>query len=448
MQYTKDTIIQRKLEELRRICTAGRVQIPAWETRTAYLTMDRDGKIGYDRPGTEEKTFRPGDKWDCCDDFTRWFRADVTVPEAFAGKPIALDLSVGGEGLVRIDGKVVYSLTQGENEHDPNNRSRVFLAEQGEAGRVYHVELEIHLNYGRFAGPRHEGAVKWTYDIWRSDLVVIDRVTEDYTYALFTAFDAMRSLRNPMNNIAKSASKVPDNIADFLETCGRDNYDSDRIRDAIACSVSQLDFDLGDDALRASVPAAAKVLEEKLGAIPNSPHAVVKLVGQAHIDTAWLWPLRESVRKTAQTFSNVVSLMDQYPDLTFAFSQPQLFEFVKDNYPELYARVKEKVREGRFEPVGNTWVEMDTNLPSGESLVRQLLYGRQFFLQEFGKCSDVFWMPDVFGYTWALPQIIRRSGMKYFYTSKLINNDDNRFPYSLFRCRASTAPPSPPTCSG
>ena len=97
--------------------------------------------------------------------------------------------------------------------------------------------------------------------------------------------------------------------------------------------------------------------------------------------------------------------MDKYPGFTFAFSQPQLFEFVKDHYPKLYERVKEKVRSGQFELVGNTWVEMDTNIPSGESLIRQILYGRQYFINEFGKCSNVFWMPDVFGYSWALPQI-------------------------------------------
>ena len=124
--------------------------------------------------------------------------------------------------------------------------------------------------------------------------------------------------------------------------------------------------------------------------------------------------------------------MDRYPEFTFAFSQPQLFAFVKEHYPQLFERVREKVKSGQFELVGNTWVEMDTNVPSGESLIRQILYGRQFFLKEFGRASDVFWMPDVFGYTWALPQIIKRSGMKYFYTSKLIGNDDNRFPYSLF----------------
>jgi alpha-mannosidase len=142
--------------------------------------------------------------------------------------------------------------------------------------------------------------------------------------------------------------------------------------------------------------------------------------------------MRESIRKTGRTFANALALMDQYPEFVFAFSQPQLFEFAKEHYPELYERVRQRVAEGRVELVGNAWVEMDTNIPSGESLVRQLLYGRAFYLREFGKASDVYYMPDVFGYSWSLPQIIRRSGGKYFYTSKIMYNDTNRFPHSLF----------------
>lgn len=432
MEYTKDTIILRKLKVLKELCAGQRVQIPAWHTRSGMMYCE-DGIVKYRGVTSGEPDLHPGDTWECRDDFTRWFSADVTIPDSFAGMPAALDLSLGGEGIVRADGKIIFSLTQCRDAEDWVNRSRVMLAESAEAGRVYHVEVETHLNYGEFAGRRVAGAESEVYTIRRSDLITVDRAAEDYYFALNTAFHALLTLRNPLDAIAKSPSKVPYRISEFLDGCNRDSYYYDRVRDAVACSASALDFDLGREALRASVPEAARILDEKLAAVPNGPHALVKLVGQAHIDTAWLWPIRESIRKTAQTFANVVSLMDQYPDLTFAFSQPQLFEYLKENYPELYEQVKEKVREGRFELVGNSWVEMDTNLPSGESLVRQLLYGRAFFRKEFGKCSDVFWMPDVFGYTWALPQIIKRSGMKYFYTSKLNNNDDNRFPFSLFR---------------
>ena len=125
-------------------------------------------------------------------------------------------------------------------------------------------------------------------------------------------------------------------------------------------------------------------------------------------------------------------MLDEYPEHNFAQSQPQLYEYTKKYYPGLYEKIKSKIKEERWELVGNSWVECDTNVPSGESLVRQILYGRNFFKDEFGKWSDILWMPDVFGYSWALPQIIKCSGMKYFYTAKLNNNDVNRFPCSLF----------------
>lgn len=109
---------------------------------------------------------------------------------------------------------------------------------------------------------------------------------------------------------------------------------------------------------------------------------------------------------------------------------------MKKHYPDIFERIKEKVKNGQWEIVGNAWVEADTNIASGEALIRQLLYGREFFMKEFGVSSDIYWLPDCFGFTWALPQIIKRSGMKYFMTSKLFYNDTNEFPYSVFRWRA------------
>ena len=147
-------------------------------------------------------------------------------------------------------------------------------------------------------------------------------------------------------------------------------------------------------------------------AVPGS----VIMAGHSHLDIAWLWTVNELTRKCARTFSSNLALMDMYPDFRFTQSQAAVYWFIKEYYPELWPRIKEKVKNGQWEIVGNTWVEADTNLASGESLVRQLLYGREFFLKEFGVCSDIYWLPDCFGFTAALPQIIKRSGMKYFYT--------------------------------
>jgi len=160
-------------------------------------------------------------------------------------------------------------------------------------------------------------------------------------------------------------------------------------------------------------------------------HAI-SAVGHAHIDTAWLWPLREVRRKCARSWSTQVELMDQYPDFVFACSQPAQYEWVKKSYPDLYRRIKEKAAAGQWEPVGAMWVEADCNLPSGEALVRQLLHGKRYFMQEFGYETRILWLPDVFGYPGNLPQLIKESGCDYFLTQKLSWNDTNKPEHHTF----------------
>ena len=156
------------------------------------------------------------------------------------------------------------------------------------------------------------------------------------------------------------------------------------------------------------------------------------LVGQSHIDIAWLWPVRETVRKSSRTFSTMCTLMDEHLGFVYSQSQPQLYAFVKEHYPDLYERVKARIAEGRWELVGGMWVEPDLNIPSGESLVRQILYGQNFYQEEFGKRSSIEWLPDTFGYCASLPQILQLANVPYFMTTKLNWNDTNAFPYDLF----------------
>lgn len=427
MKYSKDSIFRRKLEAISDAILEDVLPIPEWESRSAMFL----GDAGY----TEEKVegvFHVGDTWECRDDFTRWFRASVTVPENFAGKPLALNLEFGGEGIVRVNGQIISAITS-YLEPQGATRTRVMLTESAKAGETYQVEIEAHLNYMEFNRFRRKGGTSIRYTIRTAALVTINRTAESYYFDIKTALDGIQTLQNPMEKVLKSGTRLPKEVVSFFESVSKDDFYADKLREAVLESITCIDFDFDRDTMLRSIPKAAQVFRAAMKEISASTHGIIKFVGQAHIDTAWLWPVRESIRKSAKTLSNVCSLMDQYPEFTFAFSQPQLFEFVKEHYPDLYERVKEKVKSGQFELVGNTWVEMDTNIPSGESLVRQILYGRQYFMQEFGKCSNVFWMPDVFGYSWALPQIIKRSGMKYFFTSKLINNDDNRFPHSLFQ---------------
>ena len=159
---------------------------------------------------------------------------------------------------------------------------------------------------------------------------------------------------------------------------------------------------------------------------------VATCVGHTHIDVAWWWTVAQTREKVARSFATVLKLMDEYPEYIFMSSQPQLYKFLKVRYPELYEKIKERVREGRWEPEGGMWLEADCNVTSGESLVRQFLHGKKFFMDEFGIDSKILWLPDVFGYSAARPQIMKKSGIKYFMTTKISWNQFNKLPYDTF----------------
>jgi alpha-mannosidase len=177
---------------------------------------------------------------------------------------------------------------------------------------------------------------------------------------------------------------------------------------------------------------ARALLAGELAKVGGTPSLKISAIGHAHIDLAWLWPLRETIRKGARSFSTVLALMERYPDYVFGASQPQLYQWMKDFYPLLYEKIKAKIAEGRWETQGAMWIEPDTNLAGGEALVRQVLYGKRFFREEFGTNPKMLWLPDVFGYTAALPQILKKAGVDYFLTIKLSWNTMNTFPHHTF----------------
>ena len=185
-----------------------------------------------------------------------------------------------------------------------------------------------------------------------------------------------------------------------------------------------------------SVRAAHTFLKtEFYGKYCGEQKATTVCIGHTHIDCAWKWTLRQTREKVQRSFGTVLELMKRYPEYQFMSSQPLLYQYLKEEAPELYCEIGERVREGRWEVEGAMWVEADCNLSSGESLVRQVLYGKQFFRDEFGVESRVLWLPDVFGYSAALPQILKKSGVDWFVTSKISWNDTNQMPYDTFLWR-------------
>ncbi|MEJ1178811.1 MULTISPECIES: alpha-mannosidase [unclassified Pseudarthrobacter] len=186
------------------------------------------------------------------------------------------------------------------------------------------------------------------------------------------------------------------------------------------------------DNIAGTAAAGRQVLVEVLSRPAYASAHQLVATGHAHIDSAWLWPVRETIRKCARTFSNVVALMDEDPDFVFSCSSAQQLAWMKEFYPELFGRIREKVKAGQFVPVGGMWVESDTNMPGGEAMARQFIEGKSFFLNEFGiECREA-WLPDSFGYSAALPQIVKSAGSLWFLTQKISWNQINRMPHHTF----------------
>ena len=188
----------------------------------------------------------------------------------------------------------------------------------------------------------------------------------------------------------------------------------------------------GSDSFYESVKKAGDMLNDAIDGMDKRSDINVYTVGHTHIDTAWLWRLKNTREKCERSFSTVMRLMEMFPEYFFLQTQPQLYEWVKEDNPELYEQIKERVVQGRWEADGGMWVEADCNLTSGESLTRQILLGSRFIKEEFGKDVEFLWLPDVFGYSWALPQILKKSGIDMFMTTKISWNQYNRMPHDTF----------------
>lgn len=329
-----------------------------------------------------------------------WFKVDYTVPESMAGKEIWLEVRTqidewddakNPQFLLFIDEEPIQGL-------DMNHR-RVLLTKNGEAGHVYHFGLQS------YTGTNH------TEFRLIPEILTIDPQIEGLYYDLWVplaSFDRMKD------------ETLKDQITEVLNNC-----------------INYLDMrDPYSEAFYASVKEASAYLQKALYEdMAGYDDIIATCIGHTHIDVAWLWTVEQVREKTGRSFATVLKLMDEYPDYKFMSSQPQLYEFLKVRYPELYKRLKERVAEGRWEPEGGMWVEADCNLTSGESLVRQFIRGKKFFKDEFGVDNRILWLPDVFGYSAALPQILKKCGIDYFMTTKLAWNQINKIPHDTFQWR-------------
>ncbi|KUL78280.1 MULTISPECIES: alpha-mannosidase [unclassified Streptomyces] len=345
---------------------------------------------------------------------TTWFRMRGQVPAAWAGRRVEAVIDLGfvgdwpgnqAEGLVHLaDGRPLKAVNP-LNQYVP-------VGNPVAGGEDVHYLVEAASNpdilADGFARPTPLGDVRTAgdrplYTFRRADLAVLD----EEVWHLDLDLAVLREL---------------------MVHLGEHEPRRHEILHALDRAMDTLDL----DDVAGSAPAVREVLAPVLAKPAHASAHTISGVGHAHIDSAWLWPIRETKRKTSRTFSNVTSLADEYEEFVFACSQAQQYEWVRDHYPHVWARIQESVKKGQWAPVGGMWVEADGNLPGGEALARQLIHGKRFFIEHFGVETKGVWLPDSFGYTAAYPQLAKLAGNEWFLTQKISWNQTNKFPHHTF----------------
>nr|WP_300573706.1 glycoside hydrolase family 38 C-terminal domain-containing protein [uncultured Acetatifactor sp.] len=362
--------------------------------------------------------FTWGHEWEYC-----WFKGSIALPEEAKGQRIVMDLKPQGESALFVNGKSFGTYRASwvnEPHHFMEDNVLSFCAQGGEH---YDILMETYAGHfmpeaptgGCTTGPVLPGAFedtaeegkrrvlgKCTYGIWNED-----------AYQLYMDVATLSALLTTLDETSLRAAKIAKALQEFT---------------LIA------DFEQPREGRIASYKAAREALRPVMEAKNGSSAPVFYAVGNAHLDLAWLWPMAETYRKTERTFAAQLRLIEEYPEYKFIQSQPASYEMCKKYYPELFARIKEAVKGGQWIADGAMWVEPDTNMASGEALIRQLIHGKRYYKEEFDVDSKVLWLPDTFGYTAALPQILKGCGVDYLVTQKIFwsYNEGDQFPYHYF----------------
>lgn len=364
---------------------------------TAYKSLEGKKKDGHVCAiDGQWKDYVMGTAWNQVDAH-RWFRTTITIPESMDGKHVEFLITTGREG-----------------EWDATNPQMIFYLDGQLIQGIDVNHREVTISGKAKAGDSYEIAVLAYSGMVEGDLVI-------HTY-LIAVDDRVQKLYYDL--------LIPLQSAYVLKKADEENYR--RVLQSMSPALDALDLrDAYSEKFYSSIEKAEQILKEAFYS-EERECPTVSAIGHTHIDIAWLWTVEQTREKVLRSFSTVLRLMEQYPDYKFMSSQPILYQFVKEQEPEMYEKIKERIREGRWEVDGAMWLEADCNLTGGESLVRQIIKGHRFFLEEFGKESKSLWLPDVFGYSAALPQILKKSGIPYFMTTKIAWNQYDQLPNDTF----------------
>jgi alpha-mannosidase len=406
-----------QIDSLRKDRLAGFVSKDQWQginllsvlykKKNTNLQIEVYSVPNLDRPSFQTaiaKTFRPtavgesfGPSWS-----THWFRITINIPVYEDSLEFHWDSN--SEGMIWTeDGDPVHGLTGG---HGRDRREEFIIPKSWKGKKSFYVEASMSGMFGCANGkdkiqppnPNRQFLLE------TAELVEVNTIAWDLYWDFVV-------------------------ISDFARTFPMDSWEAQKCL-GVANNIVNA-FRRNDPSTLSTCRSLAKTVLGEVK-IENKQEIVVRAIGHCHIDTAWLWPFGETKRKVARSWATQVDLMNRYPEHHFAASQAQQYKWLKQDYPSLFKRVAEKIKMGQFIPIGGSWVENDTNFPSGESLARQLIYGQRFFQKEFGIRCKTFWLPDTFGYASQLPQLLRLAGMPYFFTQKLSWNNINKFPNSTF----------------
>lgn len=389
----------------------------SWEAfRTMEHLSPEEAMKGQFEP--VEPGFTWGKTWEYC-----WFRGKVVLPVEAEGKWIVMDLRPDGESTLFVNGQEfgTYRASWVSQKHHFIEDNA--LSTEAEAGTEYEILMETYAGHyypespdggcatgpvlpGAYQDPLEEGKRRTlgvcTFGIWNED-----------AYQLWMDADTLKQVLDKLDPNSLRAAKIAEALEKFTLV---------------------VDFEQDEAGRIASYRAGREALKPALEAKNGSTAPVFYAIGNAHIDLAWLWPMAETHRKTERTFAAQLRLLEEYPEYKYIQSQPAAYEMCRKYYPELFERIKEAVKDGKWIAEGAMWVEPDTNMASGEALIRQLLYGKKYYREEFGVDSQMLWLPDTFGYTAALPQILNSCGVRYLVTQKIFwsYNEGEQFPYHYF----------------
>lgn len=375
-----------------------------------YVTKERLHEIPDDSKFTPAER---GTTWYGKDAYS-WYKTSFIVPDELDGKDLFIKPRMGGyEALLFVNGRTMGTFATKIVYTGHGNHYCDMIKKKAVAGEKLDIVIEYYGGHD-YPGchPYEDACIKdynFLYD--GADICTKNYEIQEFYFDLVTVWQLATALNKDdfMRGLAVNAL-----------------YE---VHKNVFYAIEDTDIDTFMDGIRKSVPALKEVLSKK--SADSAPFA--GLIGHSHMDTAWLWHVGETEKKVTRTYANALNLMEQYPEYNFIQSSACHSNMIRKNCPELFERIAEKVREGRYEPNGGVWVECDCNITSGESMIRQFLWGQRFTRKYFDYTSDCFWLPDTFGYSAAIPQIMKGCSVDYFLTTKLSWNDTNDFPYETFK---------------